>query len=96
MWDRLSILPCGLAPLVLPIGLHVALPRQIQLVLELYALAHKKNFGDIKQGLICVCTKDLLYQGFLVDAELLAEYEKKWFHKVDQYHKYFKTSSPNV
>lgn len=61
-----------------------------------YALAHKKNFGDIKQGLICVCTKDLLYQGFLVDAELLAEYEKKWFDKVDRYHKYFKTSSPNV
>ena len=61
-----------------------------------YALAHKKNFGDIKQGLICVCTKDLLYQGFLVDAELLAEYEQKWFDKVDQYHKYFKTSSPNV
>jgi genome maintenance exonuclease 1 len=61
-----------------------------------YALAHKKNFGDIKQGLICVCTKDLLYQGFLVNETLLAEYEKKWFDKVDQYHKYFKTSSPNV
>ena len=52
-----------------------------------YALAHKKNFGDIKQGLICVCTKDLLYQGFLVNEELLAEYEKKWFQRVERYYK---------
>ena len=61
-----------------------------------YALAHKKNFGDIKQGLICVCTKDLLYQGFLVNEELLAEYEKKWFARVDKFYKNFKTSSPKV
>tara|TARA_R100000654_G_scaffold25459_3_gene48940 strand:+ start:4232 stop:4963 length:732 start_codon:yes stop_codon:yes gene_type:complete len=61
-----------------------------------YALAHKKNFGDIQQGLICVCTKDLLYQGFLVNEELLAEYEKKWFARVDKYYKNFKTSSPKV
>ena len=51
-----------------------------------YALAHKKNFGDIQQGLICVCTKDLLYQGFLVNEELLAEYEKKWFTRVERYY----------
>ena len=51
-----------------------------------YALAHKKNFGDIKQGLICVCTKDLLYQGFLVNEELLAEYEKKWFNRVKKFY----------
>ena len=61
-----------------------------------YALAHKKNFGDIQQGLICVCTKDLLYQGFLVNEELLAEYEKKWLLRVDKYYKNFKTSSPKV
>ena len=61
-----------------------------------YALAHKKNFGDIKQGLICVCTKDLLYQGFLVNEELLAEYEKKWFARVEKFYKNFKTSSPKV
>jgi len=51
-----------------------------------YALAHKKNFGDIEQGLICVCTKDLLYQGFLVNEELLAEYEKKWLLRVKKYY----------
>ena len=61
-----------------------------------YALAHKKNFGDIQQGLICVCTKDLLYQGFLVNEELLAEYEKKWFARVEKFYKNFKTSSPKV
>jgi len=52
-----------------------------------YALAHKKNFGDIKQGLICVCTKDLLYQGFLVNEELLSEYEEKWFKRVEKFNK---------
>ncbi len=61
-----------------------------------YALAHKKTFGDIKQGLICVCTKDLLYQGFLVSEELLSEYEKKWFARVEKFYKNFKTSSPKV
>ena len=61
-----------------------------------YALAHKKNFGDIKQGLICVCTKDLLYQGFLVNEELLAEYEKKWLLRVERYYKNLTTSSPKV
>ena len=61
-----------------------------------YALAHKKTFGDIKQGLICVCTKDLLYQGFLVNEELLSEYEKKWFARVEKFYKNFKTSSPKV
>tara|TARA_R100001509_G_scaffold164932_1_gene144296 strand:+ start:1718 stop:2449 length:732 start_codon:yes stop_codon:yes gene_type:complete len=61
-----------------------------------YSLAHKKNFGDIQQGLICVCTKDLLYQGFEMNKELLAEYEDKWFDRVKKFYKNFKTSSPKV
>jgi hypothetical protein len=61
-----------------------------------YSLAHKLNYETINQGLICVCTKDLIYQGFLVDEEKLREYEKKWFTKVYEYHKNSKTSSPNV
>jgi hypothetical protein len=33
-----------------------------------------------------VCTKDLLYQGFLVNEELLAEFEKKWLLRVKRYY----------
>ena len=29
-----------------------------------YALAHKKQYGLITQGLICICTKDIVYQEF--------------------------------
>ena len=54
------------------------------------------DFGDIQQGLICVCTKDLLYQGFEMNQELLAEYEDKWFDRVKKFYKNFKTSSPKV
>ena len=61
-----------------------------------YSLAHKKNFGPIKQGLICVCTKDLLYQGFKMTEADIAEYEKKWFKRVDEFYKYSNTSSPKV
>jgi len=61
-----------------------------------YSLAHKLNYENINQGLICVCTKDLVYQGFLLDEEKLREYEKKWFTRVYEYHKNSNTSSPNV
>jgi hypothetical protein len=61
-----------------------------------YSLAHKKNFGDIKQGLICVCTKDLLFQSFIMNEQLLSEYEINWFARVDKYYKNLRTSSPKV
>ena len=61
-----------------------------------YSLAHKKNFGPIKQGLICVCTKDLLFQGFKMTDADIAEYETKWFKRVESFYKNSKTSSPKV
>jgi len=57
-----------------------------------YSLAHKKQHGEISQGYIAVCTKDLLFQGFKMDQAKLSEYEDKWFKKVDQYYSTLSTS----
>ena len=51
-----------------------------------YSLAHKKNYGNIEQGLICICTKDGIYQQFKMDQKKLLEYESKWFDRVQKYH----------
>jgi ATP-dependent exoDNAse (exonuclease V) beta subunit len=52
-----------------------------------YSLAHKKQYGEITQGMILVCTKDLVFQKFMMNEEMLSEYEEKWFAKVEDYHK---------
>tara|TARA_E500000178_G_scaffold309207_1_gene323399 strand:- start:6 stop:734 length:729 start_codon:yes stop_codon:yes gene_type:complete len=51
-----------------------------------YSLAHKKQYGDIKQGLIAMCTPKLVYQGFFINEELLLEYEEKWLNRVKKYY----------
>ena len=58
-----------------------------------YSLAHKKNYGPITQGMISICTKDKLYQGFKMNEDKLKEYEDKWFKRVEQY---YKTNQSNV
>ena len=57
-----------------------------------YSLAHKKQYGPITQGLICVCTKDKLYQEFKMNESKLSEYEEKWLERVHNYHKTKATS----
>ena len=57
-----------------------------------YSLAHKKQHGEILQGFIAICTKDLLFQGFKMDQSKLSEYEDKWFKKVEQYYSNLSTS----
>tara|TARA_R100001440_G_scaffold50251_1_gene70220 strand:+ start:1597 stop:2301 length:705 start_codon:yes stop_codon:yes gene_type:complete len=52
-----------------------------------YSLAHKKQYGEIKQGLILICTKDLVFQKFVMNESMLSEYENKWFERVQQYYK---------
>jgi len=52
-----------------------------------YSLAHKKQYGDIEQGVILVCTKDLLFQEFFMDKSKLNEYEERWLERVDKFHK---------
>ena len=51
-----------------------------------YSLAHKKQYGPITQGLICICTKDVIYQEFKMDEAKLKEYEEKWLIRVRKYH----------
>ena len=51
-----------------------------------YSLAHKKQYGPITQGLICICTKDKLYQEFKMNEVKLSEYEDKWLERVNRYH----------
>jgi hypothetical protein len=51
-----------------------------------YSLAHKKQYGPITQGLICICTKDVVYQEFKMDQNKLNEYEEKWMERVRKYH----------
>jgi len=52
-----------------------------------YALAHKKQYGDIKQGVIAMCTPNLVFQRFMVTEEKLLEYEDKWYARVEKYYK---------
>ena len=59
-----------------------------------YSLAHKKQYGPITQGLICVCTKDKLYQEFKMNEARLSEYEEKWLERVYRYHETKATSEP--
>jgi genome maintenance exonuclease 1 len=51
-----------------------------------YSLAHKKNYGPIKQGIIAICTKDGQYQEFKMDKIKLSEYESKWFDRVEKFY----------
>ena len=57
-----------------------------------YSLAHKKQYGPITQGLICICTKDVIYQEFKMDETKLKEYEEKWMDRVTKYHESKATS----
>ena len=59
-----------------------------------YSLAHKKQYGPITQGLICVCTKDKLYQEFKMNEARLSEYEEKWLERVHRYHETKAISEP--
>ena len=59
-----------------------------------YSLAHQEQYGPIDQGLICVCTKDGLYQEFKMDARKLDEYENKWLERVERFEKLRATSKP--
>ena len=59
-----------------------------------YSLAHKKQYGPITQGLICICTKDILYQEFKMNEEKLKEYEDKWLERVEKFHNTKTTSEP--
>lgn len=52
-----------------------------------YALAHEKNYGPIEKGLIAICTKDLVYQEFILDKDDLNRYKDKWVQRVEQFNR---------
>ena len=52
-----------------------------------YSLAHDKVYGtNINQGIILLCTKDLMFQRFIVDSERLKDCQKRFLEKVEQYY----------
>ena len=57
------------------------------LQLGAYSLAHDKVYGtNIKQGVILLCTKDLMFQRFVVDSERLKKFQQIFLDKVNQYY----------
>ena len=49
--------------------------------------AHNKTYGtNIDQGVILLCTKDLMFQRFVVDSERLKKFQKIFLDKVNQYY----------
>ena len=57
------------------------------LQLGAYSLAHNHVYSThINQGVILLCTKDLMFQRFIIDSERLKDYQKKFLERVDQYY----------
>jgi ATP-dependent exoDNAse (exonuclease V) beta subunit len=56
------------------------------LQLGAYSLAHNKVYGtNINQGIILLCTKDLMFQRFIVDVERLKDCQKRFLDRVELY-----------
>ena len=57
------------------------------LQLSAYSLAHDKVYGsNITQGVILLCTKDNVFQRFIVDGEKLKDYQNQFLEKVEQFY----------
>ena len=52
-----------------------------------YALAHDTVYGSkISQVVILLCTKDNIFQRFIIDGERLKDFQKKFLEKVEQFY----------
>ena len=52
-----------------------------------YSLAHNAVYGThIDQGVILVCTKDNMFQRFVIYGDELKEYQNKFLERVEQYY----------
>ena len=52
-----------------------------------YALAHNTVYGtNITQAVILLCTKDNMFQRFLIDGDRLKDYQNKFLEKVEQFY----------
>ena len=60
--------------------------EEYYLQLGAYSLAHNKVYGtNINQGIILLCTKDLMFQRFVVDSERLKDCQKRFLERVELY-----------
>jgi len=55
-----------------------------------YYLAHKTHYGPIEQGIVSICTRDLLYQEFKLSEPVLDEYANKFLERLETYKKAMK------
>ena len=52
-----------------------------------YSLAHNVVYNtNINQAVILLCTKDIVFQRFIVNGDKLKMYQDKFLHKVEQYY----------
>ena len=52
-----------------------------------YCLAHNTVYGsNISQAVILLCTKDNMFQRFIIDGEKFNDYQKKFLLKVEQFY----------
>ena len=52
-----------------------------------YAMAHNIVYGtNINQGVILLCTKDNIFQRFIVEGERLINYQNQFMEKVEQFY----------
>tara|TARA_Y100000389_G_scaffold3942_1_gene3772 strand:+ start:195 stop:947 length:753 start_codon:yes stop_codon:yes gene_type:complete len=52
-----------------------------------YSLAHNKVYGsNITQAAILLCTKDNIFQRFIIDGERLIKYQNQFLEKVEQFY----------
>ena len=52
-----------------------------------YSLAHDEVYGSkITQGIILFCTKDNVFQRFIIDGERLKNYQNFFMQKVEQFY----------
>ena len=57
------------------------------LQLGAYSLAHNFVYGtNINQGVILLCTKDLMFQRFIIDSKKLKNYQNKFLERVEMYY----------
>ena len=57
------------------------------LQLGAYSLAHNFVYGtNINLGVILLCTKDLMFQRFIIDSEKLKDYQNKFLERVEMYY----------
>ena len=55
--------------------------------LAAYALAHDVMYGTkIKKGVVMMCTRDLLYQEFVLEGESFLRAQQAWLRLVGEYH----------